>query len=124
MTRIKAPISGTVRRDATLPGAGGFSTSSRPAVASAQRSTGALLIIDIDRPQLLRLLQTDTEIGEIVTRAFILRRAELIGRGYGDAVLLGSNHCAGTLRVRLRLRGDSTDDTLQHYQSDHGPLGS
>src|SRR5687768_188122 len=56
-------------------------------------------IIDIDRPQLLRLLQTDTEIGEIVTRAFILRRAELIGRGYGDAVLLGSNHCAGTLRV-------------------------
>jgi thioredoxin reductase (NADPH) len=57
-------------------------------------------IIDIDRPQLLRLLQTDTEIGEIVTRAFILRRAELIGRGYGDAVLLGSNHCAGTLRVR------------------------
>ena len=37
-----APISGTVRREATLPGAGGFSTSSRPAVASAHRSTGAL----------------------------------------------------------------------------------
>ncbi|HKO39124.1 MAG TPA: potassium channel family protein [Solirubrobacterales bacterium] len=31
---------------------------------------------------------------------------------------------AGTLRARLRLRGDSTDDTLQHYQSDHGRLGS
>lgn len=29
---------------------------------------------------------------------------------------------AGTLRGRLRMRGDSTDDTLQHYQSDHGPL--
>jgi thioredoxin reductase (NADPH) len=57
-------------------------------------------IIDIDRPQLLRLLQTDSEIGEIVTRALILRRAELIGRGYGDAVLVGSRHCAGTLRVR------------------------
>lgn len=57
-------------------------------------------LIDIDRPQLLRLVQTDTEIGEIVTRAFILRRAELIGRGYGDAVLVGSRHCAGTLRVR------------------------
>ena len=57
-------------------------------------------IIDIGRPELLRLLQTDTEIGEIVTRAFILRRAELIGRGYGDAVLLGSKHCAGTLRVK------------------------
>lgn len=31
---------------------------------------------------------------------------------------------AETLRARLRLRGDSTDDTLQHYQSDHGRLGS
>jgi voltage-gated potassium channel Kch len=31
---------------------------------------------------------------------------------------------AETLRARLRLRGDSTDDTLEHYQSDHGPLVS
>lgn len=29
---------------------------------------------------------------------------------------------AETLRVRLRMRGETTDDTLQHYQSDHGPL--
>ena len=57
-------------------------------------------IIDIERQQLLRVLQTDSEIGEIVTRGLILRRAELIGRGYGDAVLLGSRHCSGTLRVR------------------------
>jgi thioredoxin reductase (NADPH) len=57
-------------------------------------------VIELNRPQLLRLLQTDSEVGEIVLRAFILRRAELIGRGYGDAVLVGSTHCAGTLRVR------------------------
>jgi thioredoxin reductase (NADPH) len=57
-------------------------------------------VIAIERAQLLRLLQTDAEIGDIVMRAFILRRAELIGRGYGDAVLLGSAHCAGTLRVK------------------------
>jgi voltage-gated potassium channel Kch len=31
---------------------------------------------------------------------------------------------AETLRARLRMRGDSTDDTLEHYQSDHGPLGA
>ncbi|MDQ2629403.1 MAG: potassium channel family protein [Actinomycetota bacterium] len=31
---------------------------------------------------------------------------------------------AETLRARLRLRGDSTDDVLQHYQSEHGPVGS
>lgn len=29
---------------------------------------------------------------------------------------------AETLRGRLRMRGDSTDDTLQHYQSEHRPL--
>lgn len=57
-------------------------------------------VIAIEREQLLRLLQTDAEVGDIVMRAFILRRAELIGRGYGDAVVLGSAHCAGTLRVK------------------------
>jgi thioredoxin reductase (NADPH) len=64
------------------------------------RALGAGEVIELNRPQLLRLLQTDSEIGEIVMRAFILRRAELIGRGYGDVVLLGSTHCAGTLRVK------------------------
>ena len=57
-------------------------------------------VVELQRPQLLRLLQTDSEVGEIVMRALILRRAELIGRGYGDAVLLGSTHCAGTLRIK------------------------
>ena len=57
-------------------------------------------VVELTRPQLLRLLQTDSEVGEIVMRALILRRAQLIGLGYGDAVLLGSKHCAGTLRIR------------------------
>ena len=57
-------------------------------------------VVELKRPQLLRLLQTDSEVGEIVMRALILRRAQLIGLGYGDAVLLGSKHCAGTLRIR------------------------
>jgi thioredoxin reductase (NADPH) len=33
-------------------------------------------------------------------RAFILRRVELITRGIGDVVLIGSSHSAGTLRLR------------------------
>ena len=33
-------------------------------------------------------------------RAFILRRVELIAHGLGDVVLIGSDHCAGTLRVK------------------------
>ena len=31
---------------------------------------------------------------------------------------------AGTLRTRLRIAGESTDETLSHYQNDHGPLSS
>ncbi|HXV83478.1 MAG TPA: FAD-dependent oxidoreductase, partial [Candidatus Binatia bacterium] len=39
-------------------------------------------------------------LSELVMRAFILRRVELIAHGLGDVVLVGSNHCSGTLRVK------------------------
>jgi len=57
-------------------------------------------VIEIERERLLGLLQTEGEIGEILMRAFLLRRVELIARGFGDAVLLGSDHCSGTLRIK------------------------
>ena len=56
--------------------------------------------IEMDREHLLALVQTDSEIGEIIMRAFIVRRVELIAHGLGDVVLVGSNHCSGTLRVK------------------------
>ncbi|MGH7713855.1 MAG: FAD-dependent oxidoreductase, partial [Gemmatimonadaceae bacterium] len=57
-------------------------------------------VIQLERDQLLTLVQTDSELSEILMRAFILRRVELITHGYGDVVLIGSTHCAGTLRVK------------------------
>ena len=36
------------------------------------------------------LVQTDAEISEILMRAFILRRVELIARGLGDVIVIGS----------------------------------
>jgi thioredoxin reductase (NADPH) len=57
-------------------------------------------VIELDREQLLALVQTDSELSEILMRAFILRRVALIANGIGDAVLVGSSHCAGTLRVK------------------------
>ncbi|HEV2750176.1 MAG TPA: FAD-dependent oxidoreductase [Gemmatimonadales bacterium] len=57
-------------------------------------------VIEVDRDDLLALIQTDGELGEILMRAFILRRVELIARGVGDLVVVGSSHCQGTLRVR------------------------
>jgi thioredoxin reductase (NADPH) len=57
-------------------------------------------VIELDREHLLSLVQTDAELSEILMRAFILRRSELIAGGFGDVVLIGSTHCAGTLRVK------------------------
>ena len=57
-------------------------------------------VLELSREQLLALIQTDAELSEILMRAFILRRAELISHGYGDVVLIGSTHCSGTLRVK------------------------
>src|SRR5688572_12230131 len=51
-------------------------------------------VIEVSRERLLALVQTDAEISEILMRAFILRRVELIARGFGDAILIGSSHCA------------------------------
>ena len=49
---------------------------------------------------MMALIQTDAELGEILTRAFILRRAELIAAGVGDIVLVGSTNSASTLRIK------------------------
>jgi thioredoxin reductase (NADPH) len=57
-------------------------------------------VIELDRQQMLALLQTDAELGEILVRAFILRRVELVAVGAGDVVLVGSTHSAGTLRLK------------------------
>jgi len=57
-------------------------------------------VIEVEREQLLSLVQTDSELSEILMRAFILRRVELIAHQVGDAVLVGSTHSAATLRIK------------------------
>jgi thioredoxin reductase (NADPH) len=57
-------------------------------------------VIEVDRDQLLGLIQTDAELSEIFVRAFLLRRARLIAGGFGDVVLVGSNHSSDTLRIK------------------------
>ena len=57
-------------------------------------------VIEVERERLLSLVQTDSELSEILMRAFILRRVELIAHQVGDAVLVGSSHSAATLRIK------------------------
>ena len=73
--------------------------SGRPALVRS-RVREADAVIELTREQLLALVQTDSEISELIMRSFILRRVELIAQGLGNVVLVGSNHCSGTLRVK------------------------
>jgi len=73
--------------------------SGRPSLVRA-RATEDGEVIEIDRDRMMTIVQNDPELSDILMRAFILRRIELIAHGLGDAVLLGSNHCGGTLRIR------------------------
>jgi thioredoxin reductase (NADPH) len=64
------------------------------------RATKPGKVIELDRQHMLTLIQTDAELGEILMRAFILRRVELIAAGVGDIVLIGSTYSANTLRIK------------------------
>ncbi len=57
-------------------------------------------VIELDRQQLLGLVQTDVVLSEILMRAFLLRRVELVAAGMGDVAVVGSAHSAGTLRIK------------------------
>ncbi|HEY0993730.1 MAG TPA: FAD-dependent oxidoreductase, partial [Kofleriaceae bacterium] len=70
----------------------------RSLVRGRARSPGRVL--ELDRAALRTVVAADSELGEILMRAFILRRTGLIQRGHGDVVLLGSRHSAGTVRVQ------------------------
>jgi thioredoxin reductase (NADPH) len=71
------------------------------------QATEAGEVIELSHDQLLAVIQTDTEISEIVMRAFIFRRVELIAKGLGDVVLIGSMHSAATLRIKEFLTRNS-----------------
>ncbi len=60
-------------------------------------------VIEVEREHVLALVHTDGELSEILLRAFLLRRVELIAQGFGDVVLVGSRHSAGTLRIQAFL---------------------
>ena len=96
--------SGGVETLITIHGPGQFTgevnnLSGRPAVVR-MRATKQGELIELDRQHMLALLQTDADLGEIMMRAFILRRVELVSAGMGDVVLVGSIYSAGTLRIK------------------------
>src|SRR5580700_3096268 len=85
--------------------------------------------LEMSNQALRTLVARDAELSEIFMRAFILRRVELIHRGAGNVILLGSQHSAQTLRLREFLTRNghphtyvdldtdtSYQDLLDHFQ--------
>jgi len=73
--------------------------SGRPALVTLRVGEPGELI-EVERDDLLTLIQTDAELSEIFVRAFLLRRARLVAGGFGDVVLVGSNHSSDTIRIK------------------------
>jgi thioredoxin reductase (NADPH) len=57
-------------------------------------------VVQLTRQQMHELIQTDADVGDILMSALIHRRNELVSRGLGDAVLVGSDGSADTLRIK------------------------
>jgi len=96
--------SGAIETLITTHGAGEFTgevnmLSGRRALFRA-RVTKPGNVIEMNRQHMMALLQNDAEIGDILMRAFILRRVELVAAGVGDIVLLGSTNSARTFQIK------------------------
>src|SRR5882724_4498110 len=70
-------------------------------------------VIEVDRDDLRTLVQRDSELSEILMRAFILRRVALMAQGSHDMVLLGSRHSGSTQHIREFLSRNGQPFTYQ-----------
>jgi thioredoxin reductase (NADPH) len=82
------------------------------------RVTEAGEFLEISQENLHSLIAKDSELSDIFMRAFILRRLMLISKGLGDVIMLGSRHCAGTLRLREFLGRNGHPYTYVDLDSD------
>ncbi|HEY1868905.1 MAG TPA: FAD-dependent oxidoreductase, partial [Candidatus Cybelea sp.] len=110
------------KRVITLSGRGQFSgelntLSGRSTMFRVQVSQAGELV-ELHRDAMMALVQGDEEIGEIVMRAFILRRAGLLKGDVGDVVLIGSAHSADTWRLKEFLLRNGHPSTYLELERD------
>ena len=76
------------------------------------------VVIAVDRDDLRTLVQRDSELSEILMRAFILRRTALMSQDNNDMVLLGSRHSGTTQHIREFLSRNGQPFTYQDDETD------
>jgi thioredoxin reductase (NADPH) len=77
-------------------------------------------VIAVDREDLRTLVQRDSELSEILMRAFILRRVALAAQDNNDMVLLGSRHSGSTQHIKEFLSRNGQPFTYQDVETDPG----
>jgi thioredoxin reductase (NADPH) len=75
-------------------------------------------VIVVDRDALRTLVQRDSELSEILMRAFILRRTALMSEADNDLVLLGSRHSGSTQHIREFLSRNGQPFTYEDVETD------
>jgi thioredoxin reductase (NADPH) len=88
----------------------------RSLVRGRTKAEGA--VVELDRDDLRGLVARDSELSEILMRAFILRRVALLSEGHNDMVLLGSRHSAATLRLKEFLTRNGQPFNYQDVETD------
>lgn len=98
----------------------------RHAVLVTGRTTAPTRFLRVRNEDFRRMLSGEPEIGEIVMRAFILRRVSFIRYGRGGVALIGPGHGADTIRLQrfmtrnghpFRLLDTETEPDAQAYLS-------
>jgi thioredoxin reductase (NADPH) len=96
--------------------------SGRPALVRG-RTTRPSRLLEIDFASMRRIVQTDSALSEIFLRAYMLRHAVLVSSGLGDLLLIGSNHSAGTLRLKAFLSRNNYPYTYLDADRDSAAQG-
>jgi len=105
-----------IHRTAEFTGEINMLSARRSLVRARAAADGA--VISVDREDLRTLVQRDTELSEILMRAFILRRIALSNLPTNDLVLLGSRHSGSTQRLREFLSRNGQPFTYQDVEAD------
>ncbi|MDF2997594.1 MAG: cation tolerance protein CutA [Xanthobacteraceae bacterium] len=85
--------------------------------ARAARPTAA---IRVSRSSFRRMVSAEPDIGEIILRAFILRRVGLIQHAEGGTIIVGSAHSASALRIQSFLTRNGYPHRLLDIGRDAG----
>jgi thioredoxin reductase (NADPH) len=87
-------------------------------VLVSARAGEASRVLRVKRADFRRLVSTESDIGEIVMRAFILRRVGLLRHVHGGVIVVGPAHTADTLRLQQFLSRNAYPHRLLDTERD------